>query len=89
MNNSALAGLWKFYHIMPQGFVRRGGLHLGLWVRRPFRTMDGIAPADFPDPSVTLRFTQGFGSGQDQTGGTLTFKKAQREKKRSGQEGMF
>ena len=25
----------------------------------------------------------------DLTGGTLTFKKAQREKKRSGQEGMF
>jgi hypothetical protein len=64
--------------------------------------MNNTARADFPDPSVTLRLTQGFGSGQDQTGGTLTlvcrggFKKAedaprraQREKKRSGQEGMF
>jgi hypothetical protein len=35
--------------------------------------LGGTARADYPDL----------------TGGTLTFKKAQREKKRSGQEGMF
>ena len=65
----ALSGLRNFSYILTQGYA---SLHPGLRVRRPFRTMNGTARADIPDPSVTLRFTQGFGSGQDKTGGTLT-----------------
>jgi hypothetical protein len=35
----ALSGLGNFSHIVTQGFVRRGGLHPGLWVHCPSRTV--------------------------------------------------
>jgi hypothetical protein len=37
----ALSGLGNFSYIITQGFVRRGGLHPGLWVLCPSRTGGG------------------------------------------------